>query len=190
MITVRLGKFGAFAQLGEAEEDKKPPYASLKKGQLIETLTLEEALDLFKLPRTAGDFEDKPMTIAIGMFGPYVKHDGKYYSLAKTDDPLTVSAERAAQIIQDKRQAEIDKLIKEFPENADVKVLNGRYGPYVQFGKKNVKIPKGIEPKDITMEQCIEWEATTPEKKGRFGKKAPVAKKAAEPKKAATKKKK
>jgi DNA topoisomerase-1 len=191
MISVRLGKFGAFAQLGEAEDDKKPPYASLKKGQLIETLTLEEALDLFKLPRVAGDFEEKPMTIAIGMFGPYVKHDGKYYSLAKTDDPLTVSAERAVQIIEDKRLAEINKLIKEFPENADVKVLNGRYGPYVAFGKKNVKIPKGIEPKDITIEQCIEWEATTPEKKGRFGaKKGTVAKKVAEPKKVAPKKKK
>jgi DNA topoisomerase I len=168
MISVRLGKFGAFAQLGEAEEDKKPLYASLKKGQLLESITLEEVLDLFKLPRVAGNFEDKPMTVAIGKFGPYVKHDSKFYSLEKTDDPMTVSEDRAIEIIEGKRKAEIEKLIKEFAENADVKVLNGRYGPYVTVGKKNVKIPKGHEPKDITLEQCLEWAEATPDKKAKF----------------------
>lgn len=167
-ISVRLGKFGAFAQLGEAEGDVKPIYASLKKGQLMESLTLDEALDLFKLPREAGSFEEKVMTIAIGKFGPYVKHDSKYYSLDKTDDPMTVTEERAIQIIQNKRKAESEKLIKDFAENADVKVLNGRYGPYVAVGKKNVKIPKGKEPKEITLEECLAWAEETPEKKPRF----------------------
>lgn len=170
-VSLRLGRYGAFAQLGEASEDEsapKPVYASLKKGQLMETLTLEEALELFKLPRVAGNFEDKPMSVAIGKFGPYIKHDSKFYSLEKTDDPLTVSEERAIQIIENKRKAEIEKLIKEFAENADVKVLNGRYGPYVVVGKKNVKIPKGKEPKEITLEECLAWAEETPEKKSRF----------------------
>ncbi len=172
-VSVRLGRYGAFAQLGETvdgeeEGQPKPVYASLKKGQLIETITLEDALELFKLPRTAGNFEDKPMTVAIGKFGPYIKHDNKYYSLDKTDDPLSVSEERAIQIIEAKRKAEVEKLIKEFSENADVKVLNGRYGPYVVVGKKNVKIPKGKEPKEITLEECLAWAEETPDKKPRF----------------------
>lgn len=170
-VSLRLGRYGAFAQLGETSEDEtqpKPLYASLKKGQLMETLTLEEALELFKLPRTVGNFEDKPMSVAIGKFGPYVKHDNKYYSLEKTDDPLTVTEERAVQIIEGKRKAESEKLIKEFAENAEVKVLNGRYGPYVVVGKKNVKIPKGKEPKDLTLEECLAWAEETPDKKPKF----------------------
>jgi DNA topoisomerase-1 len=167
-VSVRLGKFGAFAQLGEAEEDKKPLYASLKKGQLLETITLDEALDLFKLPRTVGNFEEKPMIVAIGKFGPYVKHDNKFYSLDKTDDPMTVSEERSIEIIGNKRKAESEKLIKEFSENTEVKILNGLYGPYIVVGKKNVKIPKGNEPKEITLEQCLEWAEATPDKKPRF----------------------
>ncbi|MBC7389746.1 MAG: type I DNA topoisomerase [Opitutaceae bacterium] len=168
MVSVRLGKFGAFAQLGEAEEDKKPAYASLKKGQLMESISLADAMELFKLPREAGIFEEKPMTVAIGKFGPYVKHDSKFYSLDKLDDPMTVSEERAIAIIENKRKAESEKLIKDFPENAEVKVLNGRYGPYIAVGKKNVKIPKGKEPKDVTLEECLVWADETPDKKPKF----------------------
>jgi DNA topoisomerase I len=172
-VSVRLGRYGAFAQLGEtpdaeAENAIKPVYASLKKGQLMETITLEEAMELFKLPRVSGNFEEMSMTVAIGKFGPYIKHDNKYYSLEKTDDPLSVSEERCVEIIQNKRKAESEKLIKDFAENENVKVLNGRYGPYVVVGKKNVKIPKGKEPKDITLEECLAWAEETPDKKPKF----------------------
>ena len=125
-------------------------------------------MELFKLPREAGIFEEKPMTVAIGKFGPYVKHDSKFYSLDKLDDPMTISEERAIAIIENKRKAESEKLIKDFTENADVKVLNGRYGPYIAVGKKNVKIPKGKEPKDVTLEECLVWADETPDKKPKF----------------------
>jgi len=173
---VKLGKFGAYVQMGENEDESgvKPQYANLKSGQLMENVSIEDAIELFKLPRVSGDFEEKPMKVAVGKFGPYVQHDSKYYSLGKTDDPMTVTEERCVEIIQDKRVAEANKLIKEFPTNADVKVLNGRYGPYIVAAKKNVKIPKDIKPEDLTLEKCLELaEATpdTPAKKGRFFKK-------------------
>ncbi|HEY8402927.1 MAG TPA: type I DNA topoisomerase [Cytophagaceae bacterium] len=195
-VIARLGRFGPIVQIGEADEEtgKKPRFASLRKGQLIETLTLEEAMDLFKLPRETGMFEDKPMTVAIGRFGPYIKHDNKFYSLGKEDDPLEVSEARCIEIIQAKRKADAEKLIKEFPENEEVKILNGRWGPYIQVGKKNVKIPKDREPQSLTLEECLALAENAPEKKSRFAKAkkedtaAPAAKKAAT-KKAAAKKK-
>jgi DNA topoisomerase I len=164
-ITVRKGKFGFFAQIGEATEEKKPKYAKLKSDQLMETITLDEVLDLFKLPRTLGEFENEEVLVADGRFGPYIRHQGKFVSLTKADDPMEVTLERCIELIQEKRVKEANKLIKEFPENADVKVLNGQYGPYIAFGKKNVKIPKGTEPADITYAQAEEWAAATPEKK-------------------------
>ena len=177
-ISTRLGRFGPFVQLGEASEDgsEKPIYASLKKGQLMETLTLEESLELFKLPRTIGLYNEKPMVAAIGKFGPYIKHDSKFYSLPKTDDPMTVDDIRAIEIIEAQIKAEAEKLILEFDENPDIKVLNGRYGPYIVAGKKNVKIPKDKDPKTLTLEECITLADATPEPtKGRFGAKAKVA---------------
>jgi DNA topoisomerase-1 len=172
---VKLGKFGAYVQMGENEDESgvKPQYANLKSGMLMESIGIEEALELFKLPRESGVFEDKPMKVAVGKFGPYIQHDAKYYSLEKTDDPLSVSEERCIEIIQNKRIAEANKLIKEFPQS-DVKVLNGRYGPYIVVAKKNVKIPKDIKPEDLTLEKCIELADATPDdkpKKGRFFKK-------------------
>jgi DNA topoisomerase I len=164
-IIVRKGKFGFFAQIGEGTEEVKPKAASLKSDQLMETITMEEVLELFKLPRTLGDFEGETITVAAGRFGPYVKHDSKFVSLAKTDDPMTIELDRAIELITTKRTVEANKLIKEFPENPECKVLNGQYGPYVSFGKKNLKIPKGTEPADITYEMCVAWEATAPEKK-------------------------
>ncbi len=168
-IYAKLGKFGPYVQIGEGSEEKKPRYAPLRKGQLLETLSLEEALELFKLPREAGSFEGQPMTVAIGKFGPYIKHEGKFYSLPKHYDPYTVNEEEAQECIVAKRKADAEKYIKTFEENPDILVLNGRYGPYIKAGDKNVKIPKGTEPTSLTLEQCLELAAQEPEKKKKFG---------------------
>ncbi|MBF9254116.1 type I DNA topoisomerase [Pontibacter sp. 172403-2] len=199
-VLAKLGRYGPFVQLGEenTETGEKPIYASLRKGQFIESLGLEEAMDLFKLPRIVGMYEDKEMIAAIGRFGPYIRHEGKFYSLPKTLDPMTLTAEEAIELINAKRKADAEKLIKSFPENPDVQVLNGRYGPYIVAGKKNVKIPKGKEPEELTLQECLDLAEATPEKKGRGGfkkkaepaaEKKPAAKTKAAPKaKAAAKK--
>lgn len=176
-VYAKLGKFGTYVQIGENEADtgEKPVYAKLKKGQLLETLTLDEALELFKLPRVVGEFENKEMTANVGRFGPYILHDKKFYSLPKTDDPYDVTEERAIEIIIEKRKADSEKTIKEFAENPEVKVLNGRYGPYIVVGKKNVKIPKDKTPQELSLEECLALADATPDapaaKKGRFFKK-------------------
>ncbi len=169
-IIARLGRFGAMVQIGETSDDEnaeKPKYASLKKGQFIENITLEEALELFKLPRQVGEFEDKVMTAAIGRFGPYIRHDGKFVSIPKDLDPLDITIDQSIELILAKRKADAEKFIKAFDENPDVQVLNGRWGPYIKFGKKNVKIPKDTDPKSLTYEDCVELEKKAPEKKGR-----------------------
>ncbi|QCR21752.1 type I DNA topoisomerase [Pontibacter sp. SGAir0037] len=197
-IVAKLGRFGPYVQLGEENEEtgEKPVYASLRKGQFIESLALEDALELFKLPRVVGNYEEKDMTAAIGRFGPYIRHNSKFYSLPKHLDPQTVTAEEAIELIEAKRKADAEKLIKDFPENPDVQVLNGRYGPYIVVGKKNVKIPKDKEPTELTLEECLELAEKTPEKKGRGGfkkkaepadEKKPAAKKTAAKKPAAKK---
>ncbi|MDQ3289717.1 MAG: DNA topoisomerase, partial [Bacteroidota bacterium] len=170
-ITARLGRFGPFVQMGEENEDtkEKPVYASLRKGQFLESITLEDALDLFKLPRIIGTFEDKDMTAAIGRFGPFVRHDNKFYSLPKTLDPYTVNAEEAIELIQTKRKADAEKCIKTFAENPDVQVLNGRFGPYIAVGKKNVKIPKDKVPAELTLEECLTLAEQAPDKPARGG---------------------
>lgn len=175
-ISVRIGRFGPFVQVGESEDTDKPLYASLRAGQSIETITLEEALELFKLPKKVGQFEDKDMTVAIGKFGPYIRHDGAFYSLPKDVDPLDVAEEQAIEIIVDKRKRDSEKVIKTFTEAPDVKILNGRWGPYIEFGKQNVKIPKGKDPAELTYEECkalADAEAKAPKKPGakRFVKK-------------------
>ncbi|HAA11814.1 MAG TPA: type I DNA topoisomerase [Cytophagales bacterium] len=175
-VIARLGRYGPLVQLGEAEGDEKPQYASLRTGQFIENITLEDALELFKLPRTVGTFEDKDMVTAIGRFGPYIRHDGKFVSLKKEDDPLTVTEERAVELILAKRKADAEKHIKSFDENPDVQILNGRWGPYIKVGKKNVKIPKDKDPKELTLAECLELAEKAPEKK-RGGKAAAKKKK-------------
>ncbi len=178
-ITARLGKYGPYVALGDTEGETKPAYANLRKGQFIETITLEEALDLFKLPRVVGEFEGKDMTAALGRFGPYIRHDSKFYSLTKEQDPHTITGEEAVVLIEAKRKADAERLIREFPENPDIQILNGRFGPYIVAGKKNVKIPKGEEPTELTLERCLELAAATPDKPakgGRFGKKAAAEK--------------
>ncbi len=239
MVSVRLGKYGPFAQLGDSKEDQKPQYAPLPKDKLLESITLEEAIELFKLPRVVGELEGKELYVNIGKLGPYIKFDEKYYNLGEGDDPYTIDEERAIAVIQErkaaeasdaigefegqpvtkgkgrfgpyvkhnskfyslprgmnletvsleeaitiiqnKRNADANKVIKEFPENTTVKVLNGQYGPYIQIGKRNVKIPKGTDPATLTLEQCLELggETAAPaaEKKPAARKKAPAAKK-------------
>jgi len=178
-ISARLGKYGPYVALGDTEGETKPAYANLRKGQFIESITLEEALELFKLPRVVGQFEDKDMTAALGRFGPYIRHDGKFFSLTKEQDPHTITAEEGVTLIEGKRKTDAERLIKAFPENPDIQVLNGRFGPYIVAGKKNVKIPKGEEPADLTLARCQELADATPDKPakgGRFGKKAAPAK--------------
>ena len=169
-LLVRLGRFGPIAQIGTTEElgEEKPKYASLLKGQKLDAITFEEALELFKLPREVGTYEDEVIVAAIGRFGPYIRHDGKFVSL-KEDDPYTIVQERAIELIEAKRKADAEKLIKTFDENPDIQILNGRYGPYIKAGKKNVKIPKDKEPKDLTLKECLTLVENAPEKRRRGG---------------------
>lgn len=155
-VSVKVGRFGPVAQIGTADEEDKPVFASLRKEQSIETISLEETLELFKLPRTIGEFEGKEMIVAIGRFGPYVRHDGSFYSLQKEDDPMSIVEARGIELITLKREADKNKLIAVLGEQEEYKVQNGRYGPYFTFEKKNYKIPKSIDPKTLTAEQCKE----------------------------------
>lgn len=171
-IYAKLGRFGAYVQIGENPEEgstEKPRFASLRNGQFLENITLEDALELFKLPRQVGDFEEMPVVVNIGRFGPYVLHDKKFVSIPKGEDPYAISYDRAVELIKNKREADANKLIKAFEGNDEVQVLNGRFGPYIKAGKKNVKIPKGKEPGDLTLDECLELAANAPERKGRFG---------------------
>ncbi len=170
-VIVRIGRYGAMAQIGHRDEEDKPKFASLLKDQSIETITLEEALELFKLPRSVGEYEGKEIVAAIGRFGPYVRHDGKFYSLKKDDDPMTVSVERSIELIEAKRKADKDRIILSFSENKDVQVLNGRYGPFIKIEKNNYKIPKDKDPATLTLAECLEIAENAPPKKGRGYKK-------------------
>ncbi len=154
-VYVKLGRYGAMVQIGESDSEEKPQFAGLKKGMSMESVTLENALELFKFPRNIGSYEDKDLQVGIGRFGPFVKHGSRFYSLKKTDDPSTIKAERAIEIILEKQKSEKEKLILEFESRDDVKVLNGRYGPYIAIGKVNYKIPKTINPATLTLDQCL-----------------------------------
>ncbi|TAG01823.1 MAG: type I DNA topoisomerase [Cytophagia bacterium] len=156
-ISVALGKYGAYVQIGENSDNKeiKPQRASLKKGQSMESISLEEALELFKLPRETGIFEEKKMTVAIGKFGPYIRHDEKFYSLNKEDDPYTIDENQCIAIIENKRKTDSEKLIKSFAENPKVQILNGRWGAYIKFDTQNVKIPKDKNPQELTYDECV-----------------------------------
>jgi DNA topoisomerase-1 len=153
-VLVKIGRYGPMAQIGEGEGGAKPKFAALKKGQSIDTITVEEALELFKLPRMLGLFQEKEVTVSIGRFGPYVRHNSVFYSLAKTDDPLTVTLERALEVITLKQQEEKNRIIREFTEEPDLRVLNGRYGAYISYNKQNYRLPKGTKPEELTLEEC------------------------------------
>ena len=169
-VSVKIGRFGPLAQLGETtEEGEKPQFASLRPGQILETITLDQALELFKLPRELGEYENKKVTVAIGRFGPYVRHDNKFVSLEKgIDDPYSVDLPRAIELIEAKREKDKNALIKTFDEEPDLRILNGRWGPYISYKKKNYKIAKGTEADKMTLEDCMKIisEGATP-KKGR-----------------------
>jgi len=154
-VFVKIGRFGPMVQIGDTENEEKPRFASLKKGQTLENISLQDALDLFKFPRTLGNYEDTEMVVSIGRFGPYVRHKSKFYSLGKEDDPLTVEDARAIEIIEAKRKKDREKLIKAFDENEEVQVLNGRWGAYISIGKKNYKIPKTTKPEELSLEDCL-----------------------------------
>jgi len=156
-LSVRIGRFGPVAQLGEvAEGGEKPQFASLRAEQHLETITIEEALELFKLPRTLGDYEGKAVTVAIGRFGPYVRHNSVFVSLEKdVDDPYTVELERAIVLIEAKREKDRNAVIKIFDENPEIKILNGRWGPYISFKKNNYKIPKATDAAKLTFDEAM-----------------------------------
>ncbi len=168
-VTVRMGRYGPFVQIGTKDDEEKPRFAGLRPGQKMDTLTLDQAMYLFNLPRTLGSTADGETIVAnIGRFGPYLKYGSKYVSL-KEDDPYTVTHERALEVIRAKIEADANRIINDFGTDG-IQVLNGRYGPYVTDGKKNAKIPKGREPKSLTLEECRELIAQAPERgSGRFG---------------------
>jgi DNA topoisomerase-1 len=152
-VSVRMGRFGPVVQIGEATEVNKPRYASLLKNQLLETITLDEALNLFRLPRSLGSYEDNELVVGIGKFGPYVRFKGKFFSLKKgVDDPYNITPERAVEIILEKNEADKKKMIKSF---GDIQILNGRFGPYIKKEKENYKIPKGTDIEKLTEDDCI-----------------------------------
>ena len=164
-IYARLARFGPCVQLGELEDEEKPRFSSLQKGQLIETITLEDALELFKLPRLVGTFEDQNIEANIGRYGPYVRHANKFCSLEEGDDPHTVTQDRAIELIMAKRKEDASRVIKTFDENEEFQILKGKWGPYLKAGKKNVKLPKDKQPEELSYEECVELAEKAPAKK-------------------------
>ena len=189
-VSVRLGRYGPFVQIGTRDDEEKPQFASLRPGQKMDKITLEEALELFKLPRDLGETpEGEPVSTNYGRFGPYVKYGNKFVSLKEGDDPHTITLERALELIAEKKEADANRIIHDFTD-AGIQVLNGRYGPYITDGKKNAKIPKDTDPKSLDLETCRKLLAEAPERKSRRKKKsAPKKKTTVKKKKAATKKK-
>ena len=179
-VSVSIGRYGPMAQLGTAEDAEKPRFASLQKGQSLETITLEEALALFDLPKNIGEYEGEVMTVAVGRFGPYVRHAGKFYSLPKDADPLSCTAEQAIEIIREKRESEEKSLLKSFTEDADLSIRTGRFGPYLKYKTDNYKLPKDVDPTSMSYDDCMKLIAETPAKTARKGaarKSSPRAKK-------------
>jgi DNA topoisomerase I len=181
---VRYGKYGPFVQLGTKDDEEKPKFASLRPHQRMDALTLAEALELFKLPRTLGNTDGgEAIKVAIGRFGPYVQYGAKKFVSIKDDDPYALELPRALELIRAKEELDANRIILDFPD-AGIQVLNGRYGPYITDRVKNAKIPKDRDPKTLTLDECKELIAAAPERgKGRFGK---FAKKTAEPAPAAS----
>jgi len=184
-VSVKIGRYGAMAQIGTQDEEEKPLFASLQKSQSIETITLEETLKLFELPRTVGEFRGKEVVIGVGRFGPYIRHNNKFVSLPKGVDPLEVQLDEAIELIEAKEKKDKEKIIKTFEEDPDLQVLNGRYGPYIAYKKSNYKIPKGQKPEELSLEDCRKIIADTD--KGKEPKAEKGATKAAATKTAAKK---
>jgi DNA topoisomerase-1 len=172
-VSVKIGRFGPMVQIGTPDDEDKPRFATLKKGLSIETLTLDEALELFKLPITLGEYEGKSVSVNIGRFGPYIRYDNSFTSLPKDTDPMDVTLEEAIELIVAKAEAEAKKHIKKFDEEPELEIMNGKYGPYIAYKGSNYKIPKTIVPEDLTLEACLqlvqlqqEKAETSPKKRG------------------------
>ena len=165
-VFVKIGRFGPVVQIGSADDEEKPRFSQMPADKSIETITLDEALELFKLPRQVGEYEGKPVTIGAGRFGPYVLHDKKYVSLPKGADPLTVELDTAISLIEEKRKQEKQRHIKTFEEDSKLEVLNGRYGPYIAYDGKNYRMPKALIDKaaELTYQECMDI-VNTPQKK-------------------------
>lgn len=157
-VSVKIGRFGPVVQIGSASDEEKPQFAQLKKEQSLQTLTLEEALELFKLPRTVGEYEGEPVTIGTGRFGAYVQHCKKYVTLPKDKDPMAITYDECVQLIEDKRKTEAAAHLKTFEEDAELEVMNGRFGPYLKYKGVNYKLPKlkDKEPQDLTYQECMD----------------------------------
>ena len=166
-VFVKIGRFGPVVQIGAADDEQKPQFAQLPTDKRMDEITLDEALELFKLPRTVGQFEGSDVVIGAGRFGPYILHNKKYTSLPKTEDPMTVTLDTAIKLIEEKRLQEAQRHIKQFEEDAKLEILNGRYGPYIAYDGKNYRIPKAQHDKaaQLSYEQCMEIVNATPVKK-------------------------
>jgi DNA topoisomerase-1 len=173
-VFVKIGRFGPVVQIGDTEDEEKPRFAGLRKEQGLETITLEEALELFSFPKTIGEYEGTEMIVAIGKYGPYIKHNNQFYSLGKGDDPTDISEARAIKLIEEKREAELKKVIRKFDEEPDLSILRGPYGPYISYKKKNYRIPKSTDPESLKLDDCMKI-IETQAKGGK--KKAPSARK-------------
>jgi DNA topoisomerase-1 len=182
-----MGRYGPYVQIGTKEDEEKPLFAGLRPGQKMDSITLDEALKLFELPRELGETEEgEKVSASIGRFGPYVKYGSKYVSIPKDEDPHLISLERALELIAEKKLADANRVIKTF-ETEGIQILNGRYGPYITDGEKNARIPKDREPDSLTLEECQKLIEEAPARKRRGVKKKAVKKKTV--KKKASKKK-
>jgi DNA topoisomerase-1 len=182
-VSVRLARYGPIAQIGDADDEEKKQ-KGLPGSLSMETITLEEALELFKFPRVLADYEGKPIVVRVGRFGPYIDHDGTFASIPKEEDPLTIEAPRAIELILARRKAIAERTIKEFPENPEVQILKGRWGPFLKVGKKNIRILKDVDAASLTLEQCLAMASQGTERKSE---EEPAAKKAVAKKPAAKK---
>ena len=155
-VSVKIGRFGPIVQIGSASDEEKPRFAQMKPGQTLETITLEEALELFGLPRTLGEYEGNTVSIGAGRFGPYIKHGSAYVTLPKTYDPMIVTFEEATALIEEKQKAEAQRVILKFDEEPELQVLNGRFGPYIAYKGSNYKLPKTVTPAELTLAECLD----------------------------------
>ena len=156
-MSVKIGRFGPVVQIGTANDKEKPRFAQIPSDKSMESITLEEAMELFKLPRTIGTYEGEPVVIGSGRFGPYVQHKKKYVSLPKGEDPIKTTLETAIGLIEEKRKQEQQRHIKTFGEDAKLEVMNGRYGPYIAYDGKNYRMPKAMHERaaELTYEECM-----------------------------------
>ena len=166
-VFVKIGRFGPVVQIGTADDREKPSFAQMPKDKSMETITLSEALELFKLPRQIGEIGGKPVTIGAGRFGPYVLYDRKYTSLPKDADPMAITLDEAMELIREKQQEDDKKHLKKFAEDAKLEVLNGRYGPYLVYDGKNYRLPKSMHEKaaELTYEECMKVINAAPTRK-------------------------